>query len=247
MNKTLRIISYAGLKLIFKGFHTVMPQGARLTGIENLPDGARIIAANHANATDAFHLPGLFKEQIYFVVQRDVFNIPIFGWCLWGSGQIPVYLNKKHMAILRACEELAQGHTVMVFPEGKLNPQYQAFKGSTGAVRMSLMTGAPIIPLGTYIPEENLFNFNLHIGGYHRSGIWQNQGFCYFHFGQVWYPAAEFSEDVAHAPVTQLTAELMEKIHRQVQLARQDCLADGFQPAAAFPLTEPALPPAEGD
>ena len=240
-------IGYIGLKVIFKTYHTILPQNGKVVGAENLPPGAKILAGNHPNATDAFHLLRILKDRIYFIVQRDLYYIPIFGWCLWLSRQIPVHLKKKHLAILRACEELAEGHTVMIFPEGKLNPKYENFKASTGAVRMSLMTGAPIIPVGTYMPAENLFTFNLKLPGGVRRGQWQDKGTCYFHIGLPWYPASEFSDNVERAPLVQLTDMMMEKIRVQVELARQDYLADVAQRAPVLAGVKPALPASDGD
>ena len=60
-----------------------------LRGLENLPKGALIVAAKHQSTWETFALLKLF-DDFTFIVKRELMWIPIFGWCMWKGGMIPV-------------------------------------------------------------------------------------------------------------------------------------------------------------
>ena len=62
------------------------------------------------------------------------------------------------------------------------------FAARTGAVRMALATGAPIIPLGMYTDSQNVADVSLRWHGRPRSGKWQVRGTCFLNFGETWRP-----------------------------------------------------------
>jgi 1-acyl-sn-glycerol-3-phosphate acyltransferase len=133
------------------------------------------------------------------------------------AGQIPVYRDseKAREALSQACRLLRQGKTIVIFPEGKQVPAGQRIPAKTGAIRMSLETGAPIIPLGLYAPPENLVNLHFHWKGSGRSGLWQFSGKSYMRFGAPWKLDRCFSE-TDQPDVHALTDELMNQIYRLV-------------------------------
>ena len=45
----------------------------------NIPKGPKIIIANHPNATDGFVLPFIFREKLHYLVEEDLFHLPILG------------------------------------------------------------------------------------------------------------------------------------------------------------------------
>jgi 1-acyl-sn-glycerol-3-phosphate acyltransferase len=216
-------IYYRIIKLVFRVFHLIFSQKCRVNGEYPVRPGPKIIAGNHPNATDGFYLPSLFQEKLYFFAQGDLFSIPFFGWLLTKSGQIPVNPEQKKAALDQAVELLEQGKPVAIFPEARLNPDGQPVKISTGAVRLSLMTKAPIIPIGFYVPPENLHHIVRMKKGQVSQGHWQTHGHCYLHIGSPWLPCEEIGESVEQADLRELTDRLMEKINDQASLAKQDC------------------------
>ena len=58
-------------------------------GLENLPKGALIVAAKHQSTWETFALLKLF-DDFTFIVKRELMWIPIFGWCMWKGGMVPV-------------------------------------------------------------------------------------------------------------------------------------------------------------
>jgi len=61
--------------------------------ISPLPKGPKIIAANHTLASDAFHLPLVLAEKPYFLMQHDLFDLPVADSLLKLAGQIPIQQN----------------------------------------------------------------------------------------------------------------------------------------------------------
>jgi 1-acyl-sn-glycerol-3-phosphate acyltransferase len=108
---------------------------------------------------------------------------------------------------------LARNQTVVIFPEGRLNPKDVVLKAGTGAVRMSLASGAPIIPVGIHVPDCSTLNIHYTSRGILHQGRWQTGGHCFIRFGSPWLPSREISESDPVENWRSLTACLMEKIH----------------------------------
>jgi 1-acyl-sn-glycerol-3-phosphate acyltransferase len=190
------------IKLYTNGYLRLFSLKCNVEGDYPLPDGAKIIAANHPNATDSFHLVPVLSETPHFLMRSHLFSKPIIGWLLNQAGQIQVANNGKK-PFQEACRQLELGHTIVIYPEGKLNPRYEKMKVKTGAIRMALESGAPIIPLGIYVPQENLRD----IQPYHLSkGCWQISGTCHLRFGIPWYPNS-------HEKIPILSKQLMNRIN----------------------------------
>jgi 1-acyl-sn-glycerol-3-phosphate acyltransferase len=63
--------------------------------------------------------------------------------------------GKGRAAFDAACQRLLRGRSVALFPEGDLSPPEGGFLAPrTGAARLALLTGAPIVPIGIYLPRE---------------------------------------------------------------------------------------------
>jgi hypothetical protein len=92
-------------------------------------------------------------------------------------------------------------------------------KGRSGAVRMSLASGAPIIPLGIYVPDDNTRTVRVNDHGRIRQARWQIKGRCYLCFGDPWQPSEEIQGDVDLDLIHTLTDQLMGKIYDASRLA----------------------------
>lgn len=115
---------------------------------EELPTGPKIIAPNHPTTMDPFIIPIISSEQVHILVTESAFKAPIFGKYLRGAGHIPVTVGSGHEAFEEGRRLLDQGETVAIFPEGALSPEGRVARPHTGVVRLALLTGAPIIPVG---------------------------------------------------------------------------------------------------
>jgi 1-acyl-sn-glycerol-3-phosphate acyltransferase len=202
-------------------FILVLRLHCNVNGVRHHPPGAKILAVNHPNMSDGFYIPLVFPERIFTLMHVIMFDIPAVGWLFAKSGQIPVIPGKKLEAFQRACEVLRQGYSVMIFPEGRLNPEQETVQAGSGAVCLSIKTGAPIVPVGVYVSQEDTIMIEYWQNNIKHSGRWQVRGCCYICLGQPWYPSREAGELNGQA-ATQLTEILMEKIYSlSAQAAQQ--------------------------
>jgi 1-acyl-sn-glycerol-3-phosphate acyltransferase len=119
------------------------------------PTGPKLIVANHPSTTDPFYLGLLSRQPVSLLIIESLFLIPVFGAFLRWSGHIPVVPGQGHTAFDTAYRRLLRGRSVALFPEGDLSPQEGGcLPPRTGAARLALLTGVPIIPIGIYLPRE---------------------------------------------------------------------------------------------
>lgn len=203
---------YNTAKFILRIYQKILSQIPQVSGNQPVLPGAKIIAANHPNVTDGFYLPFLFKEKLHFLIQGDLFTIPFIGWLLTRSQQIPVWPQTKYTAFRQAFKLLKKGETVVIFPEGRLNPNNQPVPAFSGAIKLSLLTGAPIIPIGFYVPTEYRRKIIREKNGNISQGFWQTCGRCYIQIGIPWFPGVELNGYPQKTAVSQLTCQLMNKI-----------------------------------
>ncbi len=77
-----------------------------------------------------------------------------------GAGQIPVYRGTKDasLSLRDAVAAVKAGGCVVIYPEGTCtrDPGYWPMAGKTGVARLALATGAPVIPVAQWGPQEIL-------------------------------------------------------------------------------------------
>ena len=201
--------------LIFRTYQKMFGIKYEVKGFEALPEGPKIIAINHTNVTDAFFLPLIFSKMPRLIVQGDLFQIPVLGYLLKETGQIPVNPEDCRAAFDQARELLQRGETILIFPEGQLVPPGQRVRAKTGAARLSKSTGAPVIPLGIYVDPQDARELTMNRLGKKRQGLYQFRGKCSMRFGSAWKPEAGSN---FHAQ----TDELMDRIYSLVAEAQKE-------------------------
>jgi 1-acyl-sn-glycerol-3-phosphate acyltransferase len=134
-------------------------------GMEQLRrDGGIIIVPNHISHAD----PLVAAHFIYdsgrwpqFLGKASVFRVPVIGPILHWCRQIPVERGTVDAvkSLDKLVEALNQGGAVVIYPEGTTTrePDLWPMKGKTGAARLALATGAPVIPVAMVGPER-MFN-----------------------------------------------------------------------------------------
>ncbi|MBI5934101.1 MAG: 1-acyl-sn-glycerol-3-phosphate acyltransferase [Chloroflexi bacterium] len=202
---------------VLSAYFKILNRTCEVSGHTSLPRGAKIIAMNHTDGYDPLYLPLAIEDKPHFLLQDGLFKIPVIGKLFKDSGQIIVYrgTERAREAYEQACRYLREGKTVALFPEGKQAPAGVRIPAKTGAIRMALETGAPIVPLGLYTPPQNLTRLSIRIQGESRCGLWQFRGKSYLRFGEAWKVSQSAAlDDPAHTKA--LTEELMNRIYRLV-------------------------------
>lgn len=139
-----------------------------------LPKGPKIIVTNHPTTSDPFILTSITNNHTPILIKKILFDVPIFGKYLRLAGHIPVVEGKGHEAFKRALNFLNKGKSVIVFIEGNLSSQKLSPK--TGAVRLALSSGKPIIPMGIGVKKANIKLIDSIIRGTKEIGNWYFKG-----------------------------------------------------------------------
>ena len=132
-------------------------------GMEHVPrTGGLIVAANHISEADPLALCYyLWASGHYpvFLAKSALFGHGFVARVVRGTGQIPVNRDGGAAAALKPAEDaLAAGQCVVVYPEGTCtrDPDLWPMTGQTGAARLALVTGTPVLPLASWGAHELL-------------------------------------------------------------------------------------------
>ena len=133
-------------------------------GAENLPKtGGCVVAVNHVSEFDPLPLAHFLYDNgrvPRFLGKAEVFKVPIVGAILTGAGQIPVSRESEDAAraFSAAAAAVDAGECVVVYPEGTLSrdPDLWPMVGKSGAARIALTTGCPVVPCAQWGPQEVL-------------------------------------------------------------------------------------------
>jgi len=120
----------------------------RVSGLEQLPAGAFIVAANHVNYLDGVVLGVALSRQIVFLVMPRVYRAtPIHPFFHDRVGSIPINLARPdHGAIRGVLRVLEAGGVVGIFPEGPFGKDGQLVRGQPGIALVALRAGVPVVP-----------------------------------------------------------------------------------------------------
>lgn len=125
-------------------------------GREHLPRrGPYIVAANHLAVLDSFYLTRALRRQVFFLAKSEYFDRPgpaglVQRWFFRGVGQIRVDRRGgpgAAPALTAAIGIIERGGVWGIHPEGTRSPDGRLYRGHTGAVRVALATGVPLLPV----------------------------------------------------------------------------------------------------
>jgi 1-acyl-sn-glycerol-3-phosphate acyltransferase len=120
------------------------------------PGQGLVVAPNHISWFDPLVIAHFLHDSgrpPRFMGKQSVFEIPGLGQLISGAGQIPVTRDVDPAKALAAAEEAVRGgECVVVYPEGTItrDPGVWPMSGKTGALRLALETGAPLVPLAQW-------------------------------------------------------------------------------------------------
>ncbi len=123
---------------------------SQMRGYPNVSKTPVIYAAKHQSAWDTFMLWSVLGNPA-FVLKRELYLIPVFGWYLWRSGQIAINRRDGKRAIASMIEQTnryaAQGRSVVIFPEGTRRTPGAAPHYKMGVAHLSAETGLAVVPV----------------------------------------------------------------------------------------------------
>ncbi len=131
---------------------------------EKIPaSGGCIVVINHISHLD----PLLSAHFVYdhgrlprYLAKSGLFRNKYLGGFLTSAGQIPVERLSRNAvgAYDAAVRAIGRGECIVIYPEGTLtrDPDLWPMKGKTGAARIALATGCPVVPVGQWGAQEVL-------------------------------------------------------------------------------------------
>ncbi|MBN1935259.1 MAG: 1-acyl-sn-glycerol-3-phosphate acyltransferase [Anaerolineae bacterium] len=184
-----------------------------------MPDGPKIIAVNHPSTIDPFFVPLLSRCQMSLMLIDQVFRVPLLGLYLRWSGHVRVVPGQGEAVLERARRLLARGRTVVIFPEGLISPREGGFhRARSGVARLALSTGAPVIPVGIYLPRERRTTIITHAHDRRLVGEWYFHGPYHVTVGESMHFAGDTQD---RDQVNAVAQTIMERI---IDLAQQSAL-----------------------
>jgi 1-acyl-sn-glycerol-3-phosphate acyltransferase len=134
-----------------------------IVGAENIPKtGGAVLAGNHLSVADEYLLGSCVSRHIAFWAKDEYFHGTGFkGWFMKGlmNGLGAIEVNREGgraalTALDAAIPALRAGDLIAVYPEGTRSPDGRLYRGRTGAARLALLAGVPVVPVGVTGTEK---------------------------------------------------------------------------------------------
>jgi len=123
------------------------------SGLEHVPDeGPAVIVANHVSFVDALVIAAACRRPVRFVMDHNIFRIPILSFVFRTGRAIPIAPAKEdpqmmERAFAEVAKALAEGDVVALFPEGRITDTGELYPFRPGIKRILDATPVPVVPV----------------------------------------------------------------------------------------------------
>jgi 1-acyl-sn-glycerol-3-phosphate acyltransferase len=144
------------LKIAIWGAQVICGVRYRVHGLEHLPDAkdgqaAVVLAAKHQSTWETFAFPTFMPHPLAYVFKRELLYVPFFGWAMGRLDMIHIDRSKRTEAWNKVAAQgkrmAAEGIWVIMFPEGTRAPRGGQGVYKSGAARLAIASGVPIVPI----------------------------------------------------------------------------------------------------
>jgi 1-acyl-sn-glycerol-3-phosphate acyltransferase len=125
----------------------------KVRGLEHIPEhGPALIVCNHVSFMDPLVIGGSVRRPVRFVMDHNIFRIPVLNFIFRTAGAIPIAPQKEDAAALQTAfdridAELADGQIVCIFPEGKLTRDGGINEFKRGVEKILERRPVPVLPM----------------------------------------------------------------------------------------------------
>jgi 1-acyl-sn-glycerol-3-phosphate acyltransferase len=122
----------------------------RVEGLENIPPGVCIFAANHVSNLDPLALVPWIPRRVSVLIKQELLNIPVLSFGMRQAKFVPVRREDRESttASLEACKEvLRQRLSLLIFAEGTRSRDGRLRPFKRGAFVLGIEAGVPIVPV----------------------------------------------------------------------------------------------------
>lgn len=128
----------------------------KVVGKENLLDEACLYVANHQSIMDIPLVIDCIDRPLGAVAKKELEKVPVIAY--WAKNIRCVFLDRENpregiKAILEAIENLKDGHSMLIFPEGTRSRDGKLNDFKKGSLKLATRANVPVIPItidGTY-------------------------------------------------------------------------------------------------
>ena len=122
----------------------------RVIGRENIPSKPSIVLSKHQSTWETFFFLDLFPPQVW-LLKRELFRIPFFGWGLAMLRPIAIDRAEKLSALRQLIQQgkqrLEQGLWIVIFPEGTRTRTGESPPYARGGALLATKTNTPVVPV----------------------------------------------------------------------------------------------------
>ena len=141
---------YPPVVVVLKTFWKYLGLRFDFKGDENIPkQGGAILAMNHVGYLD-FALIGTaalpVNRYVRFMAKKEIFENKLAGPLMRGMHHISVDRSSGSASFVAALRALKSGEIVGIFPEGTISVSFELKEFKSGAVRLAMGAGVPIVP-----------------------------------------------------------------------------------------------------
>jgi 1-acyl-sn-glycerol-3-phosphate acyltransferase len=125
----------------------------KVNGDEHIPtEGAAILVCNHVSFIDAVLLMAASPRPIRFIMDHNIFKVPVLGWLFRLSKAIPIAPRAQdpqayEAAFDAAAKVLAEGDLLCIFPEGGITRDGRLGEFKGGVMKLLQTHPVPVVPL----------------------------------------------------------------------------------------------------
>jgi 1-acyl-sn-glycerol-3-phosphate acyltransferase len=122
----------------------------RVEGLENIPPGVCIFAANHISNVDPIAFVPAIPRRVSVLLKSELFRIPILSTAMRLAKFVPVDRADKEAAVASvnvALGVLKEGLSLAVYPEGTRSPDGRLKPFKKGTFALAIEAGVPIVPV----------------------------------------------------------------------------------------------------
>jgi 1-acyl-sn-glycerol-3-phosphate acyltransferase len=144
------------LRMAIWGARTLCGVRHRVHGMDNLPTAANrraavLLASKHQSTWETFAYPTLMPHPLAYVFKRELLYVPFFGWAMARLDMIHIDRRKRTEAWNKVAAQgrllFDRGIWVIMFPEGTRTARGQQGLYKSGAARLAIAAGVPIVPI----------------------------------------------------------------------------------------------------
>ncbi|WP_245679711.1 lysophospholipid acyltransferase family protein [Actinomadura hibisca] len=141
-----------------KGLFKVLNLKFRIEGTENIPPvGGAVLVSNHVSYLD-FIFAGLGAHPagrlVRFMAKKEIFDNKVAGPLMRGMHHIPVDRLAGAASYKAALNALKGGEVIGVFAEATISRSFTVKDIKSGAVRMAVAAGVPLVPMAVWGPQR---------------------------------------------------------------------------------------------